>query len=259
MNHSREFSKNEKELVELRLGGIFNPKEFADSIVAFVGLITGVSDDISPSADASDWAITVEEGSTLIRAMSNPDKKGSAQTVLKVVPIIHHGLTQLESNVKEDHQLNLVFSPKVLKHVGKMADLITKREGKTVSIRSDGKQVSLSSTIAENVCYLLGPKKAHSSIGNVEGQLSTLSDRRGFKMVVYRSLDGLAVECVTDDPHLEAEALKAFRKRVSVQGVVKYNNKGKPTSVKAKQIRVFRSESELIPLSEIRGALDEQA
>ena len=251
------FSDYEKEMVELRLEGVFNPKEFADSIVAFVGLITGVSENVSPNTNASEWVITVEEDSTLIRAMCNPDKQDSIQTVQKVAPIIHQGLTQLESNATGDNHPHILFSAKVLKHIRKMANLAINGQGKTVSISSDGNQVSLSSTIAQNVSHILEPKKVHSSYGNVEGHLSTLSDRRGFKMVVYRSLDGLPVECVTDDPDLEQEALKAFKKRVSVRGIVKYNNKGKPTRVMAEQIRVFRPQSELIPLSEIRGALNE--
>lgn len=77
--------------------------------------------------------------------------------------------------------------------------------------------------------------------------------------MVYRCLDGLPVDCVTDDPHLEQKALKAFRKRVSVRGIVKYNNKGNPSRVMAEQIRVFRSDSELFPLSKIRGTLNEHS
>ena len=258
MNHSREFSNPEKEMVELRLEGVFNPTEFADCVVAFVGLITGVSEDISPMISASDWLISAEEGSTIIRATSNPEIQDSGEAVQKVSSMIHDGLAHLESSGSKDHQSNLVFSTKVLKHLRKMADLAIKGQGKTVSIRSDGKQITLSSTIAENACRFLEPKKAHSSFGNVEGPLSMLTACGGFKMIVDQSLDGLAVECITDDPSLEAEALKAFGKRVSVRGIVQYNNKGKPTSVMAKQIRVFRPESELIPLSAIRGALKEQ-
>ncbi|MCY4171456.1 MAG: hypothetical protein OXE59_10325 [Bacteroidetes bacterium] len=157
------FSDSEKERVELRLEGVFNSKEFADTIIAFVGLITGVSEDLSPNTSPSEWAITVEEGSALIRAMNNPDKQDSVQTVQNVAPVIHQGLAQLGSNAMKDNQPNIFFSTKVLNHIREMANLAINGQGKTVSISSDGKQVSLSSTIAENVGHILEPKKAHSS------------------------------------------------------------------------------------------------
>jgi len=259
MERPELFPKYGNESVELCLEGVFNPKEFADSVVAFVGVITGVSESVDPNAGTSDWAITVKEGSMLIQAVANPGIEGAKQTVRKVAPMICQGLMQLESDVDQGNHSDCIFGEKVLKHIRKIADLTNHGQEKTVSIKSAGKKVLFTPQIAQNTNHLLSPKKAHSAIGHVEGKLSTLAERRGFKMVVYRSLDGLAVECITDDPDLEAHALKAFRKRVSIQGIVKYNNQGKPVSVIAKQIRILRSESDLIPIPEIKANLNEQA
>ncbi len=245
------------EVVELSLEGLFNPKEFADGVTAFVGLITGVSESVVPNARDSDWTITVEQGSMLIQASANPSIYGSYQTVQKVTPIIYQGLIQLESDVKDENHSQYIFGKRVLKYVRKLADLANKDSGKTVSVKSDGKNVLFSPIIAEKARHLLGPKKAHSAVGHVEGQLTTLKGRSGFKMVVHRSFDGLPVQCITNDADLETQALNAFMKRVSVQGVVNYNNRGLPTSITAKKIKVFRSESELIPVTEIKGVLNE--
>ena len=255
MNQSVESSNERDKSVELRLDGVFSPNEFADSVRAFVGLISEVSQAVSPETGASDWTISVEEGSMIIRVTPDPRKESSNQTALKAISVISTGFAQLESDVSRDIRRPNPFNDKTLKHVMDLADLAVKEQGKKVSINSNGNLVPLSPRIARNARQLLKPKKPHSAIGNVEGELSTLTDRRGFKMVVYRSLDGLAVDCLTDDPRLVSEAIAAFSKRVSVHGTVRYNSKGLPTSVKAEQIKVFRPDSELTPLSEIRGVL----
>ena len=255
MKHSGESPKEPDKSVELCLNGVFSPKEFADSVRAFVGLISEVSEAVSPETGASDWTISVEEGSMIIRVTPDPRKESSIQTALKATSVISSGFAQLESDISRDVHWASPFDDKALKYVLEIADLAVKEQGKKVSINSNGNLVPLSPRIARNARQLLEPKKPHSAIGNVEGELSTLTDRRGFKMVVYRSLDGLAVDCLTDDPRLVSQAIAAFSKRVSVHGTVRYNSKGLPTSVKAEQIKVFRPDNELTPLSEIRGVL----
>ncbi len=194
----------------------------------------------------------------IIRAIPDPRKSSSRQTVLGAIPVISKGFIQLESESSQDIQRPNLFNDKALKYVrdiADIADISVKGQEKKISINSNGKSTLLSPRITKSVRQLLEPKKAHSAIGNVEGELSTLTDRRGFKMVVYRSLDGLPVDCVTDDPQLISEAIAAFSKRVSVHGTVRYNSKGLPTSVTAEQIKVFRPDNELTPLSEIKGIL----
>ncbi len=255
MNQSGESFKECDKAVELCLDGVFSPKEFADSVRAFVGLVSEVSKAVSPQTGPSDWRISIKEGSMIIRMTPDPEKRSSMQTALKAILVISKGLADLESDISKDIHWTNPFRDKGLKYIREIANLTAEEEGKRVSINSDGNLVPLSPRIAKNAHQLLEPKKPHSAIGNVEGELSTLTGRRGFKMVVYRSLDGLAVDCLTDDPRLISEAVAAFNKRVSVHGTVRYNSKGLPTSVAAEQIKVFRPDNELTPLSEIRGIL----
>lgn len=248
----KKVSKNDK--VELSLKGVFSPKDFRKSITAFVGLINEVSESISSEPD-SEWAISVDKGSMIIRAKANPEKKDSLKTVLKATPIIHSGLEQLESNLGEDFYRHPALPTKALKHVKILADLAAKSDRKKVSINSNGSYIPLSYRTVSNADKILRSNKIYTSIGNIEGELSALDSRSKFKMVICRSLDGLRVDCFTNDSDLESKAIKAFRKRVSIYGLVQYNNKGKPLRVTAERIRVFRPDSELMPLSEIEGAL----
>ncbi len=255
MPHLRELSEETNKSIELCLDGTFSPKEFADTIKAFTGLLNEVSEEVSPNTGVSDWRMSVKEGSMRITASPDLSKENSVETALQVIPLISAGLTQLDSDPMEDRHDVKPFSDTVLKYVKDIAKFSTGEQGKRVSIGSNGSFILLSERISENAHQLLEPKKPHTATGAVEGELSTLTDRQGFRMVVYRSLDGLAVNCIPSNPTLEVEVIKAFRKRVLVYGTVKYNSKGLPTRVTAERIRVFKPDEELTPLSEIRGIL----
>lgn len=248
-DHGNEHNPNRQ--VELCLNGTFSPKEFHDTVREFVGLISSVSENISPEVGASTWAMSVAEGSMVIVATPNSDKPGAIETVEKSAIAINQGLQSLESG--SGHEWPDMFLESAVKHVRNLARLIESTQGdKQAEIESNGTSVSLSPRIARNAHALLEPRPSHTAYGNVEGELRTISIRKGFRLVVYRSLDGKSVECEPAEPSVESEAMKAFGKRVSVEGIVKYNGRSIPTSVIAKRIRVFRPDSELTPLSEIR-------
>lgn len=237
--------------VELCLNGAFNPKEFRDSVKEFVGLITSISENISPKIGASAWIMSVAEGSMVIRATPHSDRPDTIETVKKSAVAINQGLQNLESGT--GHEWPDLFLENAVKHVRNLAKLVESTKGnKSAEIGSNGISVSLSSRIARNARTLLEPRPSHTAYGNVEGELGTISVRKGFRLVVYRSLDDKAVECEPTEPSVELEAMEAFGKRVSVEGVIKYNGRGIPTSVAARRIRVFRPDSELTPLSEMR-------
>ena len=248
--HRNESNSNRQ--VELCLNGIFSPKEFHDSVKEFVGLITSVSENISPETGASAWIMSVAEGSMVIRATPHSDKSDVIETVERSAIAINRGLQNLESGT--GHEWPDLFLENAVKHVRNLAKLVESTKGdKSAKIGSNGISVSLSSRIARNAHTLLEPRPSHTAYGNVEGKLGTISVRKGFRLVVYRSLDGRAVKCEPTESNVESEAIKAFGKRVSVEGAVKYNGRGVPTSVAARRIRVFRTDSELTPLSEIRN------
>lgn len=237
--------------VELCLNGIFSPKEFRDSVKEFVGLITSVSENISTEIGASAWAMSVAEGSMVIRATPHSDKPDAVEIAERSAVAINRGLQNLESGT--GHEWPDFFLENAVKHVRNLARLVESTSGnKSAEIGSNGMSVFLSSRIARNAHTLLEPRPPHSAYGNVEGKLGTISVRNGFRLVVYRSLDGKAVKCEPTEPSIESEAMEAFGKRVSVEGIVKYSGRGIPTSVAARRIRVFRPDSELTPLSEIR-------
>lgn len=63
---------------------------------------------------------------------------------------------------------------------------------------------------------------AHKSFGEADGKLSVLSDQHGFKFSILEPTGGTEVTCYIVKDEMIDKAVKAFRKRVSVVGLVKY-------------------------------------
>jgi hypothetical protein len=61
------------------------------------------------------------------------------------------------------------------------------------------------------------------------------------------------IVCHFNKQELEEEALKGFRKRVLISGLIHYGAEGHPTSVDADYIRIFPEESELPTVEQIQA------
>src|SRR5205823_2393675 len=104
----------------------------------------------------------------------------------------------------------------------------------------------------ETVELLLGTK--HEALGSVEGRLSTVSERKGFRFAVYDVIHDEPVLCILESKLLHDDAIRAFGRRVLVGGRVRYNKEGRPTSVVVNAIRVFKEEDELPRLEQVQAA-----
>jgi len=136
----------------------------------------------------------------------------------------------------------------------KAKDIATLRENsrglERVEIRANGTRQTISARSIVSVKEALG--KEYTAIGSVEGKLQTVTSRQGFKIVVYDSLHDKRVDCHIVDEDLRAKALSAFGKRVAVHGIVKYR-RGRPISIRANKIRVFRPKEQLPKAADMRG------
>ncbi len=72
--------------------------------------------------------------------------------------------------------------------------------------------------------------------------------------MVYDSLKERAIKCSFDENMLPS-ILAAFSKRVSVFGIVKYEQEGKPKSIEIKNLEVFPDQEKLPKAKDVRGIL----
>ena len=234
--------------VVLNLDGRVSPSEFLRGVKDFFDLIRSVSHAVAGEQGSIEWNISVKGGSNLIIARGTPVGSSTPETVIKTVSIIGEGVAALESGTQERPRY---FSDIALE---KAKDIATLRENsrglERVEIRANGTRQAISAKSIVSVKEALG--KEYTALGSVEGKLQTVTSRQGFKIVVWDSLNDKRVDCLIADEELRIKALSAFGKRVAVHGVVKYR-KGRPISIKATRLRVFRPREELPKAADMRG------
>lgn len=242
--------KQHKEVV-LNLDGDVTPAQFLRGVRDFFGILKSVSENVTGQSPGVRWSISVQSGSNLIVAKGHPGGKAQAEDVFTAVGAITYGFEALSSGTAEappyfnERTLDLAHDLAQLAEGGKKHGL------EKVEIRVNGSTVPLSAQAAASVNAIRG--KEYKSIGSIEGRLQTVSDRRGFKIVVYDSLRDRPVECRFNDDGLLGAALGAFGRRVSVFGSVTYREDGTPLRVRVDKFRVFRRKEELPPPERARG------
>lgn len=170
---------------------------------------------------------------------------------MRTIESINGGMNELAKGTSEQPRY---FTDETLKFAKDLATLAESAKAKgldKVEFRVEGSGIPISAEAAASVNRIRG--KEHVAIGSIEGNLQTVSDRDGFRVVVYDSLKDKSVNCFFSDEEILMQALQAFRKRVTVFGTVRYRKDGTPISVRVSRIRVFKAQDELPPIDQIRG------
>jgi len=226
-------------------GALVTPDTFRRLVAAFVDLLESVTEKAAGSGKRAVWNMVVSEGSRLITARAVADLQTQA-VVQRVVRAIPDGLRRLEKGTPTPPAY---FDPRALRAARELSSYTKERKLTYLQFRGAGSPVSLSNRSAENVVKLLGQ---HQALGTIEGKLQTISDRQTLQFVVFDSLYDKGVNCFMDEAIME-EAMRAFRKRVAVTGMVQYDQDGNPVSIRVDAIQIFKDVSELPPIKEFRG------
>lgn len=90
--------------------------------------------------------------------------------------------------------------------------------------------------------------------GSVEGRLQTVSERGGFKFVIYDILWDRPIRCHLPETLID-RAMEAFGHRVEVYGLVTYRRDGKPLSIKVDAIEPLTVNRHIPSFREVYGIL----
>ena len=227
------------------------PEDFKKAVHAFVELLTNVTDDTSKGSKKPQWTMSVREGSSVLVARAVPDIE-TRKTAREAVKRVKSGVTKIEKG-----RFNFAdLPPRALYAVQELASLPAKvnRIGITsLTIgNGTGKRLPVTSKSADFLKKTLGAQK--SSIGSIEGRLSTISERGTFQFVVFDALSDRGVNCfVPSDKFREAHA--AFGRRVSVFGIIRYDKDGRALSIQVEKIRILKDLVDLPPIAHFRGIL----
>jgi hypothetical protein len=226
-------------------GPLITPDTFRRLVSAFVDLLSAVTDKAAGTGKKTVWNMTVSTGSRLFIARAVADRKTTA-TTQRVIRAIPDGLKKLE---KGTAVIPAYFDQRALRAARELASIPKQRKLTYVQFRTEGPTISLGQRSADTAIKLL---RQHQALGSVEGKLQTISERGSLQFVVFDSLYDNGVNCFMSEELME-QAKDAFRKRVSVTGMVQYDQESRPVSIRVDTIKVFRDTAELPPIKNLRG------
>lgn len=220
----------------LEFGGEVAPAEFERLVAAFFDVIQGVE---VPGPKVN-WTVQVKKGSQLIGVAP----AAAAPQAAIFARAIFDGIEALERSAEKP----VGFSDKALRGLRTIAKASDSQSAPR--IWADFAPRTLSLHVAANVSELLEGNIVE--YGSVAGKLETLSERNGFRFVVYDALWDQPVNCLFKEEDMP-RVMSAFGKRVEVYGEVRYRKDGRATSVNVEDFEQF---PDALPTAQdVRGIL----
>lgn len=244
---------HEKDFLSLDLKGDLPLDKFEKAVAAFFDLIKEVTREALTEDQRIRWTVTVRSGSATVNAIPHFDEN-SAPKARQILHAIPSGIRALERGVEAMPEMFTRAAVKDVKILGNIRGL--RGEDVTdVRIRNGSIKSRVTTKSVAAVDALIGGQQ--QSYGAIEGKMQTITERGGFRFVVYDSLHDHRVDCFIEEEELMEKAVSNFRKRVRVSGLVQYDRNGDPVSIKVTEIYVFRPNSELPSVNEMRGIFRE--
>lgn len=222
--------------------------DFINAAEAFIGLIKEVSKTFLTDLPRDSWEISVNEGSQVINIYPNLSKI-THQHAHQISEVILDGIRKIEESADNPFSDN----DKAVEHIRTLGR-IASRDKTHVPIRclTSKSARPISKIVFKHANEILSWQ--YEDAGTVDGVLDVVSAHNGYEFSVSETLYNKPVKCIVNETLLE-KALKSFRKRVEVVGLISYNRHGQPKSVKASDIIQFPED---VPhYTELRGIFGE--
>ncbi len=219
--------------------------DFLQAAESFIGLIKEVTKSVKDVVPRDSWEIQVQEGSQVINAIQT-EKLSPDEAAL----ITNYLLDGIDS-ISECAEIPEQYSERAVEHIKTLGKLV-QRNKRDLPIRLLTKQSAASVTrkTYNHASEVLSWK--YEDRGTVDGILDVVSARDGYEIRLCDPIFERSVKCAVSEAQMQ-EALKAFKKRVEVEGLIRYDRAGRPMSVKVEHITVFPPPEKLPSYKEMRG------
>ena len=219
------------------------PEAFLKAAESFLDIVQGVGKNISSSP--IDWRVEVAEGSAILRVRAGNPNAESARSI----EAIYRGMRSLRSGAKATP---IGFSQKEVRSAKALASVIDGTRIQTISFKNGGEAEDFPRAIIAVADAILTGEN-YTAFGSIEGKIDSLSDKHVFTCSVFDPNLDREITCYFQKQDVVEEAVRGFRKRVLVAGLIRYGKEGYPTSIIVDSVRIFPDESELPSLEEIRA------
>ncbi len=221
--------------------------DFLRAVESFVGLIRELTKSVKDSLPKDAWEIEVQEGSQVINAVST-----NKLTDIESVSIVNAVLNGIGS-LSDEAEIPDLYSEKAVEHIKSLGGLVHRADnGIPVRVLSRTQAVPLTNNAYNHASEILSWK--YEDHGTVEGVLDVVSAHDGYEIRLCDPIFGKSVKCAVSE-ELMQQALGAFKKRVEVDGLIRYDREGRPISVKVEHITIFPPPETLPSYKQMRGIL----
>lgn len=219
--------------------------DFLKAAEAFIGLIKEVTKSVKDGLPKDCWEIQVQQGSQIINATHTQKITNMESSV--IVNSVLEGIDALGDFAEIPEQYN----EKAVEHIKTLGNLVS-RSKNDIPVRVMSRDIArpLTNNTFNHASEILSWKYEDS--GTVEGVLDVVSAHGGYEIRLCEPIFGRTVKCSVSESQME-EALHAFKKRVEVEGLIKYDKEGRPLSVKVRDITVFPPPEALPSYKDMRG------
>ena len=235
-------------------GDELEPKEFIDAVKSFFAYVEEVAGKKTEQGVDIKWAVKVKEGSCLVGFQPS-----------SIVPREH--LSAIYDTIEQDFNsvLKEKFSEPTVSEKAKncfsILSRLTNREEKSKGVRLwlDRRPHDIIPDIADILDKYKNKnrKLKYKSFGSIEGRLYQIGDKSDTdKIFIEDILYPNPVSCIITGRILST-ALKNFKRRVEITGLIHYKKDGIPEKIEAYHIEIFPENSDLPSVEDVCGIMDD--
>jgi hypothetical protein len=207
---------------------------FRRAVDAFFDLIAEVSKEVTGEPSSVRWFVSVEKGS--IHLSAAPQAINPTVPVKRIAQAIRSGVSLIEHRAKRPR----FFTDAALVNAKTLALVADGREIRKAQVRATPRPVALTEKTANHVDAILRTKYIED-YGTIEGQLRIVSAQNGYHFTVYDPVTERGIRCRIAEERID-EAIRAFRKRVIVSGLIHYRSDGEPISIDVEDFILLESQ-----------------
>ena len=221
---------------------------FRRAVDAFFAIVDEVTKQIAGRGAQVKWVVSVKAGSIHLSAAPEATRPEIAMKVPRIARAVKSGIGLVSRRPERPRY----FSDEALRQVRELASVSSTQQVETAQVSLAHSVARLTQKTVANVNALLG--SVVEDYGTLEGRLLVLSAQGGFSIHVVDPLTDRGVRCSLDEPLFEV-AVRAFRKRVAVSGLIHYRQDGQPNLIEVEELFVFPERSALPTAEEVHGIL----
>jgi hypothetical protein len=232
----------------LDLEGKITSVRFRRAVDSFFAVVDEVTRQIAGKGAQVKWVVSVKGGSIHLSAVPEATKPEVAVQVPQIARAVKAGIGLIGRRSERPR----FFTDEALRNVRELASVPGARQVETAQVSFANSVAKLTPKTIANIDALLGVMV--KDYGTLEGRLLVLSAQGGFSVHVVDPLTDRGVRCWLNDVLFE-EAVRAFRKRVAVSGLIHYRKDGQANSIEGEELFVFPDRSDLPRAEEVHGIL----